>query len=692
MTEIYKKYLSDGEILEQENNINNFIRKINNNIKTFSNQNGTIEIKGKEEIKEEIKKKLNENKQQIIEAEIEKEVDDIKAFVTDTHGDLVSLMGAMVISGVKFKENEFLYYDKNKGIYYEKINNEYYEYNLPYIGEKREGNPINIDVNNIIVVPIPDTSNARILYHLGDVLDRGPESLTSLLLCEVCENIKLAQGNHEFMSQINSTRNGAHKSEIEAINLVLARMKNNKKIFINFYEGNNDNVISYSHIPLATHYVEGFFNFLNSVYITSKYININPPLIKFLDEEFQKQERHKNLLNKIKSYLIINENEINFETIEQSFTKEEMIIIKNIVGDALVKRKFGIRETDGKTIFINDKDIFSDFEELMDEFSCGDIINFARNGEWQTICPSIIGHTPNVNKIITIGNCLNLDDLKSSAYRNKKESCITVTDIYKEKKFYDDYDYIKFYYRNHSYIVGRENNNGIENQFINQLEGKNKKNYIAYNLKKFILRITNENKIKSYDFTNDVKEVKIEDDNINVTFNNGKTFLFNKDQYYINLDCKGRNIIYAIVNCFDNFEFSDDNKDFIVKLFDGIKPENKFGLINSILINCKNTKKIGDFLKMDIIQNFIKNDVNIKNKLIKIAILNPEISKEVIEIKEDSILNLICGKKFFEYIDDHREIKKYTFNKLNLKTTANDFYYLINNQFDEKNPILANSF
>lgn len=506
------EYLSEKKQQQQEEFLNDCIIKINNNI-----QNGVIEVKYKDDT-----------------SDIEE-----RAFTTDTHGDLISLMGATVMCGVKFKENEFLYYDRNKGIYYEKVNGKYYEYELPYIGPKMVGEPkdsiegildndkmelkkeeVNlegyeeIDENllrieegkkentNIVVIPIPDTSNARDLYHLGDVLDRGQESLTFILLCEMCPTIKLAQGNHEFMNNMNALYNGSYVKEIKSINLILARMKINNRIVTGFYDGKDNDVISYSHIPLTENRVAGFFSFLNAVYVNNKYTNGNPTVLEALDKEFKDQNQEE-LYNKIKDYLnknnkIISDiakqnenlkyylysNELSMEEgkeeeiqdqifennvsifeniIEPSFSKEEMLIVKNIINDALVKRRIKV-EDNGKIYSIDGgakTDIYDDYQELQGE--AGNIINFDRYSEEYSICYAVKGHDYNPNSIEVVGGgkCLDIDDLKSVGYRRNK-SCATITNLNIKTGTVNNY----------SFTAARKmEDNSIEDTFEKNIQG-----------------------------------------------------------------------------------------------------------------------------------------------------------------------------------------------------------------------------
>ncbi len=405
-------YLSDKTLIGQKEYLNDCIKKINNNI-----DNGTIEVKGRD--------KADENE---------------RALTTDTHGDLISLMGAAAMCGVKFKENEFLYYDRNEGIYYEKVNGKYYKYTPPYTRPKKEGkgkDSIEIEgKNNIIVVPIPDISNARVLYHLGDVIDRGQESLTSLLFCEICPTIKLAQGNHEFDRVINN--NYGYKPEIDSIEIALARMKHNGKINTGYYDGKGDDVISYSHIPLTEDHVEGFFNFLNSAYMTVKYsneeyLNENPPVVKFLDKEFKKQEGHEDLCKKVKDFLGKGKT-LNFETIKENFTKEEMLIIKNVVAGALIERQFKVAE-DGKITFVNGGFYsYMDFDELLLNDPEGrnvNIINFEDSEgreDIEIVCNGVAGHERGNGIRNGKNGVLYADDSKSAGYRTEG-SCATVTNI-----------------------------------------------------------------------------------------------------------------------------------------------------------------------------------------------------------------------------------------------------------------------
>ncbi len=523
------EYLSEKQQQKQEEFLNDCIIKINNNI-----QSGVIEVKYKDDT-----------------SDIEE-----RAFTTDTHGDLISLMGAAVMCGVKFKENEFLYYDRNKGIYYEKANGKYYEYDLPYIGPKMVGEPKDsiegildndkmelkkeevilegyeeeIDENllrieegkkentNIVVIPIPDTSNARDLYHLGDVLDRGQESLTSILLCEVCPTIKLAQGNHEFMDNMTALCNGSYVKEIKSINLILARMKINNRIVTGFYDGKDNDVISYSHIPLTEDRVAGFFSFLNAVYVNNKYTNGNPTVLEALDKEFKEQNQEE-LCNKIKIFLNKNneiisditkqnkvlkynlyenrqnteeeeseeiqnqifENNLSiFENIKESFSKEEMLIVKNIINDALVKRRIKV-EDNGKIYSIDEgakTDIYDDYQELQGE--AGNIINFDRYHEEHSICYAVKGHDYNPNSIEVEGEgkCLDIDDLKSAGYRGnerykeyfneeygynlKNESCVTITNLNIKTGTVNNY----------SFTAARKiEDNSIEDTFEKNIQG-----------------------------------------------------------------------------------------------------------------------------------------------------------------------------------------------------------------------------
>ncbi len=402
-------YLSDRTVEGQQEFLNDFITKINANI-----DKGIIEVRG---IKE-----AGENE---------------KAMTTDTHGDLMSVMGAAAMCGVKFKKDDFLYYDREEGIYYEKVGDEYYKYTPPYEGKKNRKEKLEGELKkeNIILVPIPDTANARELYHLGDVLDRGQESLTSLLLCEICPNIKLAQGNHEFEHIINIKY--GYKKELPSIELVLARMKHNGRINAGYYDGKGDNVISYSHTPLLEDHVLKFFNFLNSAYMTDKYSEDNPPVVEYLDKEFEKQKGHEGLAGKVKNFLkkkqnLIKEDNLNFETIKNDFTKEEMLIIKNVIAGALIERQFEVAE-DGKITLYNNNNgftgVYDDFNELIsDKREGGTIINWDRTVGINEICPSVIGHSPTTNKIVAKGKCLNIDDEKSSGYRTYG-SCATITNL-----------------------------------------------------------------------------------------------------------------------------------------------------------------------------------------------------------------------------------------------------------------------
>ncbi len=589
---IKDNYLFNKTKEQQKEFLNDCIKKINNNVKSK-----VIEVIGKD--------KANKNE---------------RALTTDTHGDLISLMGAAVMCGVKFKENEFLYYDRNEGIYYEKIDDKYYKYTPPYTGPKKEGGSIDkISDNNITIIPIPDTSNARDLYHLGDVLDRGKESLTSLLLCEVCPNIKLAQGNHEFMSAKCSKENGAYEVELKSIHKTLARMKLNNRIVIGFYDGSGNDVISYSHIPLTEDRIVGFFDFLSAVYIEEKYKKGEPTVMEALNKEFKEQGQEE-LLNKILNkdinnnydedyyddedhYDDYNDKNIKFKEIKNNFTKEEMLIIKNIIGDALIKRRFKIAEND-KITFVNGgfmENFYEDFNEL--DGQEGNIVNFARGDEDKTICPTVKGHDYGCNEIKVIGNCLDIDDLKSVGYRGNKgykeyfkeqynynlknESCATVTNLNIGTGIVTNY----------SFTVARLEDNSIADKFEQNTEG-----HETITLENFALL----EKTKINNIIDNVENEEMEEN---------KTAIINGNLQEKNVDLNTNNIKAKFAEAYENENFEDIERllNFCIDEISIPRPEKNFfkDFLEISELICNNNDK---FSKLT--EKFIKNISERDNKVI----------------------------------------------------------------------------
>lgn len=603
-----KEYLYDKTLEEQEKYLNNIIENLNNGVK-----NKTIEVQGKGE--------LGGN---------------TRSFTTDTHGDLVSVMGAQVICGVKFAKNKFLYYDKEKGIYYEKVVSKdgkttiWYECEVPYKGEKGRKGEINekdINKNNLMVVPIPDTLNARDLYHLGDILDRGKESLTSLLLCEISDNMKLVIGDHEFDTAINSKYIGNHK-EISSINKALARMKHNGRMKMGYWDGNGNDVISYSHVDTSEADVISFFEFMNSVYRTSKYSDKVPPIIEYLDKEFEKE--NKNLAIKIKAFLntyydnIITSNKDNadniFKELRNYFTIEEMLMVKNAISGALIERQIGVGKNNEITCINGSFDSFSEFDELNPYGE--NKFNFYRKERDKPICSALKGHDVTHNKTEKNGveaeekngkTVLGIDDGKGYVALKGGETIITVSNVNIAGENIGNEDGKNANITSSSYTVERAKD-GIKDTFTkNTSEGYGNKEIKNFGLKKI-----------------EKKELD--------------------------------NSFYKIIKGVE-----DDPK----KAFDECKNEKeKIFALNAFLSNCSDIEQIKKFFNSEDIQKFIgnkkeesepsdntiNNNVELKNNLIKSVFLNPKII-EAVANGDFSLLKSICGSNFKEYYDSNFETK-----------------------------------
>ena len=121
------------------------------------------------------------------------------AITTDTHGDFASLLGSLLECGaVIVKDYDYCYYDlkENKIL----TRQEFVKKKIDETKSKGE----------FCIIPTPYV-NPRYMgnfYHLGDIIDRGKESLTSLLFLYQLYNeykrvrkidnpIHIAIGNHE---------------------------------------------------------------------------------------------------------------------------------------------------------------------------------------------------------------------------------------------------------------------------------------------------------------------------------------------------------------------------------------------------------------------------------------------------------------------------------------------------------------
>lgn len=314
----------------------------------------------------------------------------------------------------------------------------------------------NILNSNLCVIPTPfiNKEYTGSFYHLGDIVDRGRESLTSLLflekLCDAYQSefpdkklpINIVAGNHEANDTGKGSNSIRERNGAEAYNLyktTLARMLAKGYIKSGYILGNDDN-----NITLMTHsaFLESdlpilFYSFYNlckikkeddlqskenKVDFDSVNLCLKKKYLESLKREFSDSklnvlltklysfiENEKNILNNLckkTKYLFDEEYEkIFIDNIKKTFSIKELLQIRTIMLDAMIKMNI---EPDGK--IAKDDEIYSSIEStnglddsLLMKFDIENItipIGFwqriltAKFDEDTVVCNQCLGHEP----------------------------------------------------------------------------------------------------------------------------------------------------------------------------------------------------------------------------------------------------------------------------------------------------------
>ena len=230
--------------------------------------------------------------------------------------------------------------------------------------------------SNLCIIPTPFVNEeySGTFYHLGDVVDRGKESIMSLLFLEkLCDAYKekypdkelpihIVVGNHEAF---NTGRGGTHiqlMNGAEAYDLykhIIARMLHKGYMSSGYTIGKDENLTLITHSAFLE---SDFIILINSFYNAYKFGNEEEPSDDNIEAEYlisikkefsrkKMQELYERMINFLKAenkaiyefrrnsckFFNQKSERILTEKIEKSFSLEELVNIRTIMLDAMLK-------------------------------------------------------------------------------------------------------------------------------------------------------------------------------------------------------------------------------------------------------------------------------------------------------------------------------------------------------------------